>query len=64
MKMDINELLDDIGKYIISLKKWNYGIVDEEDKNEITLLVVDYLYKLLQNKVKKLNPNNLVEVIY
>ncbi len=61
---DINELLDDIGKYIISLKKWNYGIVDEEDKNEITLLVVDYLYKLLQNKVKKLNPNNLVEVIY
>ena len=61
---DINELLDEVGKYIISLKKWDYGIVNEEDKNEITLLVVEYLYKLLQNKVKKLNPYNLVEAIY
>lgn len=61
---DINELLDDVGKYVISLKKWDYGMVNEEDKNEITLLVVDYLYKLLQNKVKKINPYNLVEVIY
>lgn len=61
---DINELLDDVGKYIISLKKWNYGRVKEEEKNEITLLVVDYLYKLLQDKVKKLYPYNLVEIIY
>ena len=61
---DINELLDDVGKYIISLKKWNYGIVNEKDKNEITSLVVDYLYKLLQDKVKKINPYNLIEMIY
>ena len=61
---DINELLDDVGRYIISLKRWDYGIVDEEDKNEITLLVVEYLYKLLQRKVEKLNPYNLIEVIY
>lgn len=61
---DINELLDDVGKYIISLKKWNYGIIDEKDKNEITLLVVEYLYTLLQEKVRKINPYNLVEVIY
>ena len=51
-------------KYIISLKKWDYGIVEEEDKNEITLLVVNHLYKLLQNKVKKLNSYNLIEAIY
>lgn len=61
---DINELLDNVGKHIISLKKWDYGIVKEEDKNEITLLVVDHLYKLLQNKVKKLDPYNLIEAIY
>lgn len=61
---DINELLDEVGKYIISLNRWNYGIVDEEDKNEITLLVVDYLYQLLQDKLKKINPFNLIEVIY
>lgn len=61
---DINELLDDVGKYIISLKRWKYGIVNEEDKNEITLLVVDYLYKLLQDKVKNMNPYNLIEAIY
>ena len=61
---DINELLNDVGKYIISLKKWNYGIVNEENKNEITSLVVDYLYKLLQTKIKKLQPHSLVEVIY
>lgn len=61
---DINELLDDVGKYVISLKKWNYGIVKEKDKNEITLLVVDYLYKLLQDKIKKMNPYHLIETIY
>ena len=61
---DINELLDDVGKYIISLKRWKYGIVNEEDKNEITLLVVDYLYKLLQDKVKNMSPYNLIEAIY
>lgn len=61
---DINELLDDVGKYIISLKKWNYGIVNEGDKNEITLLVVKYLYKLLQDNVKKTNPYHLIEAIY
>ena len=61
---DINELLDEIGKYIISLKKWNYGIVKEEDKNEITLLIVDYLYMLLKKDVSKLNPYRLIETMY
>ena len=32
---DINELLDNVGKYIISLKKWDYGIVEEEDKMKL-----------------------------
>ena len=61
---DINELLDNVGKYIISLKRWDYGIVKEKDKNEITILVVDHLYKLLQNKVKKFNSYKLIETVY
>lgn len=61
---DVNKLLDCSGAYIQSLKKWGYGIVKEEDKNEITLLMVEYLYNLLKEKVKKINPHNLIEAIY
>ena len=61
---DINNLLDNIGIHIQSLKKWNYGIVKDEDRNEITSLIVEYLYSLLQEKVEKINPYNLIEVIY
>jgi len=61
---DSNELLDDVGNYIISLGKWGYGIVNENEKNQITFLVVDYLYKLLQSKVKNINANILIRQIY
>jgi len=61
---DINELLDDIGKYILSLNRWSYGIINESDKNEITSLVVEYLYKILQQKISKINQINLIEIIY
>lgn len=61
---DVNELLDEVGSYILSLNRWNYGVVPEEEKNEITRLVVDYLYTELQKRIKKLNPCNLIEIVY
>ncbi|AKC63121.1 Uncharacterised protein [Clostridium sporogenes] len=60
---DENELLDDIGSRVLASGKWTYGIVKDEDRPTISNYVVAYLYGLLQEQVKNLNPKYLVELL-
>lgn len=61
---DEDYLLDIIGKKILETGKWGYGIIPNSDRIKIANDVVGILYRMLQNEIEQLSPNNLIETIY
>ncbi len=60
---DENELLDNIGTVVLDNEKWSYGIIKDEDRSNIAKFVVGYLYELLEKQIKKLKPDNIVQLV-
>ncbi|WP_278683263.1 hypothetical protein, partial [Paraclostridium bifermentans] len=61
---DEDILLSLIGKQIIESGEWKYGIIDNKQRTKVANKVVEILYQMLQQKIKELNPTNLIEIIY
>lgn len=63
-KEDEDFLAGIIGKELLKSGNWEIGIVPEEKRNEVSHVVVDWLYKRLQTKVAELSSYNILEIIY
>lgn len=61
---DINNILDEVGEYIISLGRWKYGIISNEERKEVSHLVVGYLYGKLEKLIEQYNPIGFLETLY
>ena len=58
------QLLDEIGYFLINEKGIPIGRIKAEDKYAICSSVVDYLYEKLKDIISSLQPQNLIEQIY
>ncbi|MDJ0515712.1 MAG: hypothetical protein QNJ74_05385 [Trichodesmium sp. MO_231.B1] len=63
-KADINELLDDLGDYLTSVKKYPQGKIPENERTKfLNNEVVGFFYSELKKLVASLNPENLPEYL-
>ncbi|MGB3513192.1 MAG: hypothetical protein WBA93_29060 [Microcoleaceae cyanobacterium] len=63
-KADINELLDDLGHYLTSVKKYPQGKIPENERTKfLNNQVVGLFYSELKKLVASLNPENLLEYL-
>ena len=61
-KADINELLDDLGDYLTSVKKYPQGKIPENERTKfLNNEVVGFFYSELKKLVASLNPQNILE---
>lgn len=63
-KQDEDYLLDIIGEQMMKKYNWEIGSVPMEHTTVFFNQVVELLFNMLEEQVKKLNPHNLVEIIY
>ncbi len=63
-KADINELLDDLGDYLTSVKKYPQGKIPENKRTTfLNNEVVGFFHSELKKLVASLNPENLLECL-
>lgn len=53
-----------VGKELLQTGSWKIGLVPNERKNEVSHVVIDWLYARLQIMVSAFAPENMLEVIY
>jgi len=59
-----HRLLDEIGDYLRKEKKYDYGIIQNEEKHKICNDIVGFLYRKLQSKVKEFDAIGFYELLY
>jgi hypothetical protein len=60
---DIEAVLDRIGDYLTKVKHLNQGPISREDRNGILTSIVSYCFSELEDYVRTLNPEGLLEYL-
>ena len=62
-KEDEHDLLNQIGLEVLENMEWDYGILPDDKRSEVSNHVVGFLYTQLCEEVSKLEPTHLIEVV-
>lgn len=62
-KEDEHDLLDQIGLDVLENMEWDYGILPDDKRREVSNHVVGFLYKQLCEEISKLDPTHIIEVV-
>jgi len=58
---DTDELLDELGNYLVNKKNYDIGEILSDNRVEVLNTTVTYFYEKLQSMISTLNPNGLLE---
>lgn len=61
---DINNLLDDIGLFVKNDLKYEYGILNKKENDELPKIIVEKLYKEICNTLSKCNKEATIKLLY